>query len=119
LPAPNQEPRRSALVIRRLKRELERKLNRARSANLIQRIQAAQGLIERLGWQTNPALPHEPIKSGEIGMVKQVEKLATELKIDSFREVELAMQGKIHLLRAVAVQHVATQGSLCLGRSTV
>jgi hypothetical protein len=52
-------------------------------------------------------------------VIENIEEFATELEIHAFREVELAMQRKIHLPRAGSKQNIAAQRTLCLRRGSV
>src|SRR5882762_3141530 len=83
-----------------LEGKLERQLNRARAADLVELVQAAaevivQGRLRQT--KETGAIGEGIVERAEIGMIEDVEKLAAELKIHTFREIELAMERKVHL----------------------
>jgi hypothetical protein len=81
------------------KAEFERQLNRARPADLIESVHAAQTVIKGCGGQPEApyAAGHLVVGRTKIAVIKYIEELAAELQIDAFREIELTMKRKVHL----------------------
>jgi hypothetical protein len=73
------------------KAEFERQLNRARPADLIESVHAAQTVIKGCGGQPEApyAAGHLVVGRTKIAVIKYIEELAAELQIDAFREIEL------------------------------
>src|SRR5215471_16158536 len=102
--------------------ELEGELDRARAADLIQRIEAAalasaskRVIQHHRGF---PELRRAQVvdRASEIGMVEDVEEIASRLKRHSFCESELAAQSDVPLGGAETSQCIAAKIALRGGR---
>src|ERR1700743_151082 len=104
--------------------QLERQLDRARCADLIQRTQAAVGTAgTQAGCQRLRRLPEQGVAKRSVGiskvrMIQDVKKLGTKTKDEFLRKMKLPLQRGIQLPCGKAAQHVASKVALrsCSGR---
>src|SRR5215472_2938995 len=103
--------------------ELEGELDRARSANLVQRIEAAalatasEIVVEH--HRSLPELRRAEVIDGasEVRVIQNVEEISSRLERESFGESELAAQCDVPLCGAESAQSIASQIALCRGRN--
>src|SRR5271157_2524601 len=104
-----------------LELQLERQLDRAGTADLIQRIQAAAlaaaAQITVQGLRRNAELRrgHVVDRRAELRVVEDVEKIGAGLQRKTLAELEQPLQGEIDLRSVEAAQGVASQVALAAG----
>jgi len=99
------------------KLKFQRQLNGSRTSNRVQRVQTAiaESAVQSSCGLPKRAGPHKIVNAAEIWMIEDIEKFGTKLEIYPLRNVELAMESKIHLPWTESPEHVPTQIPLDLG----
>src|ERR1700682_585564 len=93
--------------------EFQGQLKRARPALLKDRVQAAETLIGHRGRaEERRARSDERERIGEIGMVKKIECVRSELQPDPFRKGKFPAERQIHLSQTKTRNVVAAFGAL-------
>ena len=98
--------------------ELEGELNRARAADLVQRVEAAivatgaEAARKRLRGVAKQRAGQVVIGIAEVGVVEDIEELGAEAKPQPLGEPELALQGHIGLPGSETAQHIASEIAL-------
>ncbi len=106
-----------------LELHFRRELDRARAADLVQRIQAAvltatsEVVVQHLRRLSELGRAQIVDRATEVRVVKKVEEIASELKVKFLSESELAAQGHIPLSGAERAQGIASQIALRSGRN--
>src|SRR5215469_4948363 len=102
--------------------ELEGELDRARTADLVERIEAAalaaaaQRVVEHLGRPPELRRAEVVDRDAEVRVIEDVEEISSRLKRKSFGESKLATQCKVPLRCAESTQSIASKIALCRGR---
>src|SRR5262245_18200754 len=101
--------------------KLERRLDRARSADLIDRVETAarpagpQTVRQRLCRAAEQRAGQAVVGIAEVGVVEDVEELASETKSHLLGDVKDPLHPDIRLRRAEAAQDVASERTLLPG----
>jgi len=101
--------------------QLQGQLDRARAADLVERIEAAVGSArakaagQSLGRVAKESVGDAVVGRAEVGVIEDVEELATETESDFLGEVKLPLEGDVGLRGSEAAEHVAPEISLLAG----
>src|SRR5215469_4381138 len=107
----------------RSKREPQGELDRARTANLVQRIETAvcaartQTARQRLRRMAEERAAERVVGRTEIGMIENVEELRSEPQVPPLGERKLPLESHVRLRCPKAAQHVAPEMALRPRRS--
>jgi len=102
----------------RSKLKLEGELDRARAANLIERIESAVGATctktvrQSLRRAAEQWTGQKIYRAAEVWMIEDVEKLSVETKAQPFSKLKLPLHSDVRLPRAETSQHIAPKVAL-------
>ena len=99
------------------KLKLQRELNRAWSAVLVDRGYPSQTASQHQSRLTKRAAQQAIRWTRKVGMVEDIEKLRAKLQVDALREVELPAQSKVELPDAKSSQRIPDERALASQRT--